>query len=295
MPIVKKNEAMPERNVLILVYGDAGAGKTSLANTSKKPLLIDCDRGADRAGKRGDTLVCRCWEDILSSIPDMKDYDTIIVDTAKAMLDDYMMVYAKQNNETAAKNTQKAYGVIGDMFKDFVANLQKEGKDIIFIAHDKPEKEGDDGTTHKPDITGQSYNLILRKVDQIGYLGYTDKNERCLFFSHSKVRVNKDTADMGDVIIPNISDKSYDTYMSLVISSVKKAISKKTNEQVIEQESITAAKEAIGNVSDADSANLAYAAILKCSPTYQKELNKALAEKTKPLSLAFDRKANKFI
>lgn len=55
---------MPQRPVIILLYGVPGSGKTSLANTSNNPLLIDCDRGADRAVNRQDTLSSSIWEDI---------------------------------------------------------------------------------------------------------------------------------------------------------------------------------------------------------------------------------------
>ena len=52
MPIVKKNDVLPERPVIIVLYGVPGSGKTSVATTADNPLLIDCDRGADRAVQR---------------------------------------------------------------------------------------------------------------------------------------------------------------------------------------------------------------------------------------------------
>lgn len=45
MPIVKKNDVLPERPVIIILYGVPGSGKTSVATTADNPLLIDCDRG----------------------------------------------------------------------------------------------------------------------------------------------------------------------------------------------------------------------------------------------------------
>lgn len=40
MPIVKKNDVLPERPVIIVLYGVPGSGKTSVATTADTPLLI---------------------------------------------------------------------------------------------------------------------------------------------------------------------------------------------------------------------------------------------------------------
>ena len=56
MPIIKKNEPIGKRPVIILIYGEPGIGKTSLFNTASNPLLIDFDRGVDRSILRQDTL-----------------------------------------------------------------------------------------------------------------------------------------------------------------------------------------------------------------------------------------------
>lgn len=64
MPILKKEESLPKRPVVIVVYGEPGIGKTSLFNTSDEPLLIDFDRGVDRSIMRQDTLLVNKWEDV---------------------------------------------------------------------------------------------------------------------------------------------------------------------------------------------------------------------------------------
>ena len=66
MPIIRKEEAFPERPVIICIYGMPGAGKTSVANTAEKVILTDCDRGADRACNRVDTIVAAKWKDVLN-------------------------------------------------------------------------------------------------------------------------------------------------------------------------------------------------------------------------------------
>ena len=47
MPIIKKNDVVPERPVVMVLYGTPGTGKTSVASTAENPILVDCDRGWD--------------------------------------------------------------------------------------------------------------------------------------------------------------------------------------------------------------------------------------------------------
>lgn len=74
MPIIKKDDVTPERPVIIVLYGQPGSGKTSVATTAEVPLLVDTDRGYDRSVQRVDTLVANRWEDILGAQNDMSSY-----------------------------------------------------------------------------------------------------------------------------------------------------------------------------------------------------------------------------
>ncbi|MEG1838951.1 MAG: AAA family ATPase, partial [Bacteroidaceae bacterium] len=54
MPILKKEDVLPERPVIVVIYGTPGSGKSSMATTAKNPIMIDTDRGCDRACRRCD-------------------------------------------------------------------------------------------------------------------------------------------------------------------------------------------------------------------------------------------------
>jgi hypothetical protein len=64
--ITRASEPITIQTVIILVYGQPGIGKTSLASTSESPLLLDFDRGAHRSGFRRDTVQVERWGDISS-------------------------------------------------------------------------------------------------------------------------------------------------------------------------------------------------------------------------------------
>lgn len=229
MAIIKKNEVMPERPVIITLYGIPGSGKTSTANTSNKPLLIDCDRGASRATNRVDTLVAQNWNDIASEIPSMKNYKTVIVDTVRSVSEDFLSDYVISQNYKLKTNTLKRFGEIGSLFKEFVNSLRNFGVDIVFVAHDKETTEGDI-VKHSPDCIGQSKELLLRISDQVGYITVVN-GKRTILWEPSDTITGKNVAQFPPTEIPEPTDVSYPTFMDNVIKSVKKALVNKSEAQ----------------------------------------------------------------
>lgn len=225
MPIIKKDAPIPERNIIMVLYGVPSSGKTSVACTAENPVLIDTDRGYDRAVTRVDTLTASNWEDIQSSMNDLRNYKTIIVDTAKAMLDDYLWDYTQRQDSRLIRNQMKHFGAIGDGFKRFISEIRSFGADIIFICHDK--QGGDDIVTHEPDCTGSSKNLLNRMADQEGYvfIDQTD-NKRKIAFGIAGNLVTKDTAGLGTVEIPDAvaNPDEFNTFMQVIIARTKAAI-----------------------------------------------------------------------
>lgn len=232
MPLLKATDPLPERPVIILIYGEPGIGKTTLINTSKNPIVINFDRAIDRALLRRDALLVNTWEDILQEEKSglFKDYSTIGIDTAKAALDDYIMSYVVKLDYKNAKNKLAAYGAIGDHFKMFVSNRRSENADIIIVCHSKDDKDGD--TTRKiPDVTGGSYQLLLRIADQVGYMS-TKNNKRSIQWDPTDTTIGKNVARLPVTEIPTETDPSLKTFMASIIEKVKSAISSQSEAQV---------------------------------------------------------------
>lgn len=224
MPVLKASDPLPERPVVILIYGDPGIGKTSLFNTSDTPLLIDFDRGKDRAIFRKDTLVVNTWEDVEveEKAGTFKNYKTIGIDTAKSALDDFLMSYVIKKDMKNAKNKLAAYGAIGDEFKIFVSNRRGEAADIVIIAHSKDEKDGDLVKKY-PDVTGGSYQLLLRIADQVGFMSIKN-NKRTIQFEPTETTIGKNVARLPLIEVPTETDPAVKDFMSTIIEKVKKSI-----------------------------------------------------------------------
>ena len=201
MAIIKKSDVFPKRPVIIVIYGTPGVGKTSLFNTSKNPILLDCDRGADRSVNRQDTIVATNWKEVLQDEGEIKNYDTLGIDTAKSVLDDFLMTHVIEQDYKMKANKLKAYGAIGDEFKLFVNKRRNEGIDIVVIAHAKEEKDGD-VIRLSPDVTGQSKDLLLRIADQVGFLTMVN-NKRTLTFEPTDKTIGKNVAKLPTLEIPD--------------------------------------------------------------------------------------------
>ena len=128
MGLIKKpNELSVKQTLSMLIYGQPGMGKTTLALSSPHPLLLDFDGGVHRvnAAHRVDTVQITRWEEVneVLSSPEVAEYKTIVIDTAGKMLSfmdtNIMQQYPKLRKNDGTLSLQ-GYGVRKNMFIDFV-------------------------------------------------------------------------------------------------------------------------------------------------------------------------------
>ena len=172
------NELEINSTVKLLVYGQPGIGKTTLALSSPNPVLFDFDGGISRVNKAHQcpTLQVKSWDEALAAIEELKkgeiQFKTIIVDTVGKMLD-YMGDYIIKNNPKMKKAdgalTQSGYMMRKNMFSKFIADVSMMGKHIVFVAHEKEERD-DDVRIVRPDMGGSASALLIRELNLVGYM-----------------------------------------------------------------------------------------------------------------------------
>lgn len=176
MNLIKKPEEIENKTLLKgMIYGVPGGGKTTLALSAPKPLLIDTDNGVTRVERRfwPDTVQVKKYEDVLAVLKENLDaYDTVVVDTAGKLVDymcDYAMALNPAYRQSDGSLTQKGWGAVKVLFKDLFRTLEKLGKNLIFVAHEKEDKDGEVRIL-RPDIAGSAKNDLIKDLDFMGYL-----------------------------------------------------------------------------------------------------------------------------
>ena len=204
--IIKKNDITPERPVILVIYGQPGCGKTSAAVTAENPLLIDTDRGYDRACLRVDTLEAMNWQDIDRERETMRGYKTIVVDTVGKMMD-FIVAYKCGSRQPQIRD----WGGINQEFAWLTRALSALNKNVVFVAHRDTRREGDD-TVFIPALREKSYNSIVTDLDLLGYLEMKNENgvqRRTVTFDPTSRNDGKNTCNLpGLMQVPAITDQA---------------------------------------------------------------------------------------
>ena len=80
--ITRPDEPILTENLVVTIFGQPGIGKTSVAFSASRPLLLDFDGGSQRAVGRKDVVRIRSWSDVAGiEAEDVEDFDTIVIDT----------------------------------------------------------------------------------------------------------------------------------------------------------------------------------------------------------------------
>lgn len=249
--IIKKEENLSVQNIKVLLYGQPGIGKTSLANTANRTITLDFDNGSHRAIVRNDVVQVNSWQDAIDFVNSkelLADYDTIVIDTVGKMSDllslTMPVMLGKVNlKQASGEPTLKGYGYIKQQAINLLKMLDALKKDIIYIAHDREDKNGDN-VIIRPDISSSLLQVLTREVDLIGFLSVQNK-QRVLNFEPSDEYIGKNCANFNPITIQDKFKNNFD--MSSIIQETKTALENMTQEQREAIETIKLFTELVSN------------------------------------------------
>lgn len=217
MGLIKQpSEIAPKSTISVLVYGEPGIGKTTIACSAPNAVLFDYDGGVQRinGAHQVPTLQPTSWEDTNTAIEEiereMPEVQTIVIDTAGKMLD-YMSAFIIKNNPKMKKFdgslSIQGYGLRKAMFSDFIKRLSIMGKNVIFVAHEKEEKRNEEWVK-RPEIGGSSAADLIKELDLVGYMRAIGK-ERTIAFNPTEAYYAKNTCCLPEITtIPVIVDET---------------------------------------------------------------------------------------
>jgi len=308
--IKKPFELKVQTSIKTLLYGQPGIGKTTLALSAPSPLLVDFDNGVHRVDPmhQSDTVQVESWQSMLDLLnnEDLTSYKTLIIDTAGKMLD-YLGNYLIEKNPKLGKTngalSLQGYGERKAEFSAFLKRVSLMGKHLVFLAHEKEEKEGDNKII-RPEIGGSSGSDLIKELDLVGYMEAIGK-KRTVSFNPCEKFYGKNTCKLPDVIeitdvvtpgigktipSPNILLSSiFDTYQKSLAE--RKEVAAKYN-QLLEQMS-----NEINAIENAEQANNISTEIANYDAhVWDSKLQGALMikERTEILGLKFNRTLKKY-
>lgn len=197
MPIKKSNELdLSNKRIAMLLYARPGSGKTTLALSANKPLLVDLEDGVDRveACYRDDSMVAeegltdiQKYEMFINDLvnSDLSNYETIIIDTVGKFMELVTPVVIKESAVNGQKDGKtlslKGYGAIAAKFREFTKLILSLNKDVIWIAHCTEVQDGDVIKT-RINIPGSTKDAIWDDINLGGYLEFQGK-DRVIHFT----------------------------------------------------------------------------------------------------------------
>lgn len=309
MGLIKKpSELSVKATLSVLIYGQPGIGKTTLGVSAPDAVLFDYDGGVQRinGAHQVATLQPTSWEDTNAALQEianeMPEVQTIVIDTVGKMLD-YMSAYIIRTDSKMAMRdgslSLKGYGVRKTMFVNFIKQLALMGKNVIFIAHEREERRGEE-TFKRPEIGGSSANDLIKELDLVGYM-YAIGKERVITFDPAEYYYAKNTCNLPAAIkLPVVVDEtgkaSQNVAMANIVKSYETAQVKRQAMTAEYEQVLGIIAETMTYATDADSLNEAMTKVFSLEQIYDSLLKaqRAVANKGKELGLTYNKISKKY-
>lgn len=296
MNIIKATDLITVDHPVFLLFGQPGICKTSLAYSAKAPLLLDFDKGAHRAANRQDTLQINGWGDVAELMDNksaLDPYQAIVVDTVGRCLDMLTADIADKDPKKAPGGnlSQQGWGVLKNRFRQWTGQLRLLGKDVILIAHDKEDKDGEVRVV-RPDIVGGSYGEVMKVADFVGYL-YMNGKDRVLDFNPTDRWIGKNPAGWNPFKVPPVAKAQ--TFMGELIVQGRDALGGISEASAKIAQKVDDWRNAIAAYTTVEEINQAIPQTNDLPPVVAPQIKKLLMDRAAALGLTFDMKAKQFV
>lgn len=299
--LTQPSELKHNQPMSCLIYGQPGTGKTTLALSADKPVLIDLDRGLYRVEKRFQcpSLQVENYQQILDLLKsgELAPFNTIVIDTLGKLVDRMGDYVARQNPKFKQGDgtlSMKAWGAIKVQFTALVKQIFNSNKSVIFVAHEKEDKDGDIRFV-RPDVSGSSGKDIVKELDLMGYMEMKG-NKRTVSFTPNEKYYAKNALNLPPVIeVPDTA--SGNTFFQDKIVAAVAEKRRQEAELLADYESLKNIIETkVGEIKDIAGLNEIYGEIRGLQVIWDSQFfaNKLLKEKSVELKAKYSKETGKF-
>ena len=308
--MIKKPQEMnfSDKNIIVIISGLPGTGKTTLALSAPDVLLIDADEGMARVAPahRKDASICKTFDEVRADVAAAKgQYKTIVVDTGGALIDmlkQHVINHPDDYSGGSKKSggiSQQGFGYVKQLFLDFSAELRKNFN-VIYIFHESMTKQNE-GVFYELICEGSAKTLVYQPADLAAHL-MIQNGRRVLGFTPTEEYTAKSAYGIkGLVQVPELKEGDQNDFLTKLFEKVRENLKAESASLGPQQEAynkiMADAPGMMEAITDADSANQ-FAGILngmEHALTSKKELGAMYKARCKELGLTWDAKAKAWV
>ena len=306
MPIIKpENMNFSNKNIIMIISGLPGTGKTTLALSAPDVLLIDTDEGMARVNPahRKDASICKTYEEVLSDIKAAEgQYKTIVIDTCGALIE-YMKNWAMRTDPKASKKdggfSLQGYGIIKSEFVRLSAELRKKFN-VIFLFHENITKQ-DETVFYELVVEGSARTVVYQPADLAAHL-YIQNGRRYLGFTPTENYSAKSAYGIKGLIeVPELAEGDPNDFLTKLFAKVRANLDAESKaiapEKAKYEEAMVQAREFIGNVEKPEDVADCVKALksLEHALTSEKESSALLKTKMAELGIVWDKSTKTYV
>ena len=213
------------KNIVLIISGMPGVGKSTLALSAPDVMLVDADEGMSRVNPehRKPSSISKTYEEMLSDVrSSVGRYKTIVIDTGGALID-LMKDWAIRTEPKASKNnggiSLQGFGVVKTEFLRLFKEL-RTNFNVVMLFHEQKEKQDED-VFYDLMCEGSAKTLVWQPAD-LGAHMFINNGERFLGFTPTANYNAKSAYGIkGLVKVPELKDGEPNDFLTKLFAQVK--------------------------------------------------------------------------
>lgn len=305
MALIKPSEMdFSEKNIIMLISGLPGTGKTTLALSAPDVVLVDTDEGIVRVSPehRRDTIIAKSYEELLNDLRGLSGYKSLVIDTGGALID-MLKDWAVRNEPSASKKSggfsQQGYGIVKAEFLRLSAELRRRFN-VIYLFHVNKDKNAEE-IFYDIVCEGSAKTLVYQPADLCGFLHMVN-GERYLGFTPTMNYNAKSAYGIkGLVKVPELMPGMPNNFLTLLFEKIRANLRSESQQNKEDAQKYDNVMEAGGKIimsvkapEDVEGA-LEEIKALKHALTSEAELKAALKGRLNELHIVYDKAEKKYV